>query len=249
MKNEPIIFGVRSFALFAFAISLITVGSAHGQTVLDFSTTNPNNWVITAGNLVNAIPDEESDDIAITSNGSSPAFGGVPLPGLNLNDFDGFWTATNTFTLPNGATNITLNYSALNADDRVVLELNGTPVDATGGDSPGEGSMVFTDGGPLVPYYFDGPAGSVSGTVTSGFVIDGQNTLEAIINNTESGIFGNISPLYYATAFGVDGTVSYDTPEPREFLLLALGVFGLMFKRSRRVKLKWDIKENRYEIQ
>ena len=72
--------------------------------------------------------------------------------------------------------------------------------------------MVFTDGGPLVPYYFSGSGGTVSGTVTNGFVVGGQNTLTAIINNTEECINGGLSPLICGTAFGVNGTVSYSLP-------------------------------------
>ena len=193
-----------------FASAVMTVITVHAQTDLDFSTSNSNNWTVTAGNLVNATPFGVGGGISITSNDSSPYYGGTPLPGLNLADFDGFWTATYTFSLPSGAANVSLNYSSLSVDDRVVLELNGAPIGDTGIYSPGEGSMIFTDGGPNESYYFSGPDGDVSGTVTNGFIVGGQNTITAIINNTEAGIYGGLEPLYYGTSFGVSGTISFN---------------------------------------
>jgi len=74
--------------------------------------------------------------------------------------------------------------------------------------------MVLTDGGPLVAYAFDGPSGTVSGTITSGFNLGALNTLEGIVNNTHTGVSGPVQPIYSGistdgTHFGMDGFVSH----------------------------------------
>jgi hypothetical protein len=101
---------------------------------------------------------------------------------------------------------------------------------------PGEGSMVLTDGGPLVPYTFNGPGGSVSGTVTSGFNIGGVNTLEAIINNTGDTIYGPCSNMLFVgdwTQLGLTGTITYDlVPGPSVATLSIAGAALLGVRRG-----------------
>jgi hypothetical protein len=207
--------------ILTYAIAVIVAtATVDGQQVLSFSTPNPNvnGWTVTAGGAVNAVPFVFIEDlpsfgwngnvIGMTSDGlGSGAF----LPGGSLANFDGFWTAAWTFSLPNGAQNITLNYTGLFADDRVLLELNGTPIGAAGLHGPGEGSMVFSDGVSSVPYSFSGPAGS--GAIPAGFNVGGQNTLTAIINNTGVGINGSLTSIASSsgdrTGFAVNGTISY----------------------------------------
>src|SRR5262249_24767166 len=64
----------------------------------------------------------------------------------------GFWTATTTFNLTSAAD--TLSISDLAADDRVVVELNGTVVAAAGLFGPGTGTFIFTPTGAQVPFSF-----------------------------------------------------------------------------------------------
>jgi Bacterial Ig-like domain (group 1) len=208
--------------IFTFAVVATLATSVHAQQVLNFSTPNPNmnGWTVTAGGAVNAVPFVFEEDlpsyawsgnvISITSNGLST---GTFLSGGNLANFDGFWTASYTFYLPSGARNVNLNYSGLFADDRVVLELNGTPIGSAGLKGPGQGKMVFSDGGLSVLYSFSVPTSS--GPITMGFNVGGQNTLTAIINNTDGGINGGLTSIASSsgdhTGFAVNGTISYNT--------------------------------------
>src|SRR5437764_13937346 len=93
--------------------------------------------------------------------------------------------------------------------------LNGTPIGATGiisAQGPA-GDMVFTRGGPTQPYTFSGPDGSVSGIVTKTFNVGGTNLVEAICNNTHTGIYGTNEPLtagiHDQAILGMSGTISY----------------------------------------
>ncbi len=187
--------------------------------IINFSTTNASGWLATAGGAVDAIPYHDASTITITSNAFS---NGTFLQGGSLANFDGFWTAKYVFTLPYGATNIVLVYSNLLSDDRVVFELNGTAIGATGGQTTSgltSGKMVFTEGGPSQSYFFSGPNGAVSNTVTGGFIVPGTNVLYAIVNNTGSGIGGDLKTLTGGqggdgTTFGVKGTIEYSITPP-----------------------------------
>ena len=147
--------------MLAFGIAVMAATCVHAQQVLDFSTDNPANWTVTGAGAVNVTPFGHSDTwpnfgwsgyvISITTDGRST---GTFVPGGSLANFDGVWVAIYTFFLPSGSANISLNYSGLFADDRAVLELNGTPIGATGLLAPGQGSMVLTDGGSPVSYSF-----------------------------------------------------------------------------------------------
>ena len=96
--------------------------------------------------------------------------GGTWVTGGGVAGFDGFWTAQLTFTIPAGATGVTLTYPAFTVDDRAVLELNG--VIFASGSSAGMGEMELTDGGPNNPYTFSAtpaepsPADSTSAAQT-----------------------------------------------------------------------------------
>jgi hypothetical protein len=190
----------------------------YAQPILDFTTDNPGNWTVTGGGAVNAAAIGHSDDwprfgwrgnvISITSDGRST---GTFASGGNMANFDGFWIATYTFSLPKDANNIRLNFSNLFADDRVVLELNGTPIAAAGLYGPGQGGMVLSAGSSAVPYSFSNFG--ASGAITTGFNAGGQNTLMAIINNTGTGISGNLTPIDSGdrSDFAVKGTISYNS--------------------------------------
>ena len=136
---------------------------------------------------------------------------GASLAGFN----DGFWTADYKFFLPTNAANVTLTYTDLYCDDRTLVMLNGNPIGATGiiSTQGNSGDMVFTKGAPAQPYTFSGPDGSVAGTATNGFIAGGTNLLEAICNNTHTGIYGTNQPLtagiHDQAILGMIGTISW----------------------------------------
>ena len=189
------------------------------RTTFDFSTTIFTNWTVTAGGATNVTPYQDRGGMAITVTSTGNNSGSF-LPGGSLSSFGGFWLANCSFSLPLNATTISLTYTNLGVDDRVVLMLNGRPIGATGisATSPNQtyqGQMVFEDGGALQACSFTGPNASVSATVTTGFNLGGVNTIQAIINNTYSGIFGGTTTFVSGgdyTSFGVLGTVSYSVP-------------------------------------
>ena len=109
-------------------------------------------------------------------------------------NFNGFWYADETFTLPSNASYIKLSFSGLYGDDRVVLELNGTMIGnyaLNGTKGAGKGVMSFPGPNdmhlpnpPDVNYTF---TDTVSGTATNGFVVDGVNDLRANSQQHRSG--------------------------------------------------------------
>jgi hypothetical protein len=145
-----------------------------------------------------------------------------------------FWTLTKTFVLPSGFSNAVLDIDLLAADDRVVMLLNDAIVASEGIFGPGTGSMVLTEGGPTETFTFDyGNLTTDFASITAGFV-EGVNTLEFIVNNTNSGIYGGL-----VTPGGGDvnnltftGTLSYEAPSgvvplPATLPLLLAGLAGL----------------------
>jgi hypothetical protein len=205
--------------ILVFAAAMLVLFKTHDANAnsIDFSTTMATNWTASAGGAVDVTPYQFGTEITVTSNAFS---NGSFLPGGSVANFDGFWTAKFSFFLPAGATNASLVFSNMIADDRAVFMLNGTAIGATGnGTTSGvtQGYMVFTDGGSKQTYNFTGTNGYVSGSATSGFVIGGTNTLEAIVNNTGDGVAGTslqkISPTD-GTTFRVKGAVSFSLIQP-----------------------------------
>jgi hypothetical protein len=141
--------------------------------------------------------------------------------GVSNTENVGFWTATTTFDLT--STNVSLGITDLAGDDRVVAELNGVVVGAAGIFGPGPGMFIFTPTGSQVPQDFSGEGGQGI-TVTSPFVV-GTNTLELIVNNTGSGIYGGLGTG--TTSIFFSGVVSSTTPEPAPWALMLIG-FGAM---------------------
>lgn len=211
---------------------------------VDIGTGTCTSWTVSAGGAIDATPyrPDSSPRIAITSDFLRT---GAFLQGGSLANFDGFWVAKCNFFLPQQATNVSLTYWNLAADDRVVLKLNGSPIAATGlqAYSSGiyQGQMLLVDGGPTVNYNFTGPDSGISGTVTNGFNIGATNTLEAIVNNTDHGVYGNACTFQDqidGVTFQMSGIVSYGINQP--FLSI----------RSSQVEICWNSYSNTlYNVQ
>src|SRR5262245_53302858 len=81
----------------------------------------------------------------------SPAIAAtIPLSDSFLNSSDptiDFYIRNVNFTLPPGATNVSLTLTTFYIDDRGDVLLNGVSVASTGIGGPGLGSMVLTQGG------------------------------------------------------------------------------------------------------
>jgi hypothetical protein len=98
-------------------------------------------------------------------------------------------------------------------DDRAVLQLNGVDVTGVGTTTSGSGEMQFSDPGSTAPYNFANVSGQHAVTSSAGFQT-GLNTLAIIDNNTNSGIFGSITPITGGdpSNVGLQSYVTYTYP-------------------------------------
>jgi len=199
------------------------------------SISTGSDWTVTPGGtgVAKATPFVMGNWISITSNGlRSGSFVG----GGDVASFDNFWIAQFDFTLPSDATNIRLTYSDLAVDDRGVVLLNGNLFAAIGlGEAPSgctPGAMVISNGSSNNPFDF---CGGPSGVVTGGFNLGGTNTITAIINNTGTGIVGDLSAPFMGqdyTLFTMLGAVDFsETPEPGSGFLIPAGALALVGMR------------------
>ena len=131
---------------------------------IDLGTDNANNWSVTVGgggggtpfslSIINVFYPARGIPEPCISITSTETANGQWIAGSSNGTFNGLWYADETFTLPVGATNVSLSFSDLYADDRVVLELNG----AVSGDyflntQPGSGEMSFPPGPPNYQWF------------------------------------------------------------------------------------------------
>ena len=160
---------MRRFALLLLA-SVVVVLPQTASADTDLGTANAANWLVTVGGGGSGTPYSMDivagwpTSICISSSGTRD---GQWVPGASNATFNGFWAAKETFNIPAGATNVSLNFSNLGADDRCVLELNGIILgDYFMNAHPGPGVMSFTTAAVDVPYNF---TFVTDGQVTSGF--------------------------------------------------------------------------------
>lgn len=169
-------------------------------------------WKVTGAGATAAPAQQSGPRIGLTDNGFST---GTFLPGGSAAQFNGLWYADRSFTLPAGASNVTLTFSGLSGDDRVVLQLNGHDIGnvgisgSTGRPITGQGVMLFPGATAEVPYSF---TSTVGGTVTSFFNPGGTNVLRLVVNNTGSGLGGRTASFLTTTDWstaGVTASVTY----------------------------------------
>lgn len=147
----------------------------------------------------------------------------VSAPNQITNNDTAFYTASYSFNLATAAD--TLSITGFSADDRSVVELNGTVVAAVGIYGPGTGSFIFTPTGPQTSQTFLGN-GLQSLTISGPFVA-GSNTIELIVNNTGNGIYGGLTQGPSSLDFsGVVNSPS-GVPEPSTWALMLVGFGGL----------------------
>jgi hypothetical protein len=223
---------MRRASVLTCVVSLIVAFAATASaTTINFSTST-GNWTVTGAGATNAPAAVlGGGGISITSNGLQS---GTFVAGASLAAFDGFWTANFSFFLPADADNISGSFSNLRSDDRVVLYLNGNQIGDGGLGIPAGGSiaglMELTDGGGNLPFFFDSSDSSGAGSGPAGFILGGENTLTAILNNTGSGVTGITKTFAGAgdgVNFGVQGQLTFTTavPEPSTFTTLFGGCF------------------------
>ena len=149
--------------------------------------------------------------------------------------FDGFWTASLTFSLPIDCTAAILDFYNLVADDRAVLEVNGNYLGTDGSGSsagivtgPGSHMVLKDHGTPTQNWAFqDNSLGGASGTFMSDLFNYGAgntNTLTLIVNNTNYGTSWGDPNSTGSTSAGLTGCVIFQggptscpTPPPTPY--------------------------------
>ncbi len=181
---------------------------------------NASKWLISGAGAVNAPAFQTTVNHAGAITLTSNAIGtGSFVTGGSLALFNGFWVAERTFVLPQNASSVSLTFSGLYGNDRVVLLLNGSIIgNADHLGATGSGVMALTATGGDAPFNF---TGKTSGTVTTGFV-PGVNTLRLIVNNTgvvpiTAPTASFLSPTGDGTTTFVDATASYSITGPPAF--------------------------------
>ena len=210
--------------LWGTVVAVLAFAPAASANIIDFSSSS-GGWTVSGAGATDATP--------FIFAGGGPSFSdngrrtGTFVTGASALAFDGFWTASFSFFLPLNAPDLLGTLVSLNADDRVVLFLNGNIVADGGLGIPASGDiagkMEFTDGGGDQPFTFNHADSSGSGS--GGFILGGVNTLFAVINNTGSGVTG-VTKTFAGdgdgATFRIRGSVTY-APEPPGMSMLLGG--------------------------
>jgi hypothetical protein len=223
-------------------LAVMAATQSASANIINFDTSLNSPWTVTGGGAVAApafylAPPE----ISITSNASSS---GSFAAGGSFAQFAGAWYADFQFQLPANATNVSMSFSNLIGDDRVVLQLNGTDLGDyfLNGNSfnpplTGSGAMRFPSQSSDQPYTF---TGITSGNITTGFNIGTTNDIRLVVNNTNNAnLFANTVTFQNSgdtTDVGIVGTVTYSLgsiPEPTPFLVYVCPLIASLIVRKR----------------
>jgi tRNA A-37 threonylcarbamoyl transferase component Bud32 len=134
------------------------------------------------------------------------------VAGGSAEKFNGCWVATRRFTLPAEVESISLTFSNFQCDDRGVLILNGTVIGNYSVMGAGPGRLSLSPDLPDAEFHYTNAA---SGTVDSGFVLGGENTLSIVVNNVMWDRHQRTRPFTSpsdGTHAGVDATVIFTLP-------------------------------------
>ena len=152
----------------------------------------------------------------VVPNNITYTVGGGSIPHVDVHDDNmPFWTAVDSFDVPSSG--FELNILVFGADDRAVLELNGTIVDAVGTYGPAESSFNFYPTQPAIPQFFNSQYSS--DTIISG-IKPSNNQIEVIINNTGDGVYAPNGLTGGPTGLTFIASVS-PVPEPTAVTLFA----------------------------
>ncbi len=228
-------------SLMAGIVSFAVLGSSFANAGTDLSINTASYtygvWDTTGSSLALS-PQSQGGDI-VGFNYPDPNNGGNPAW---FNDV-AFWTATTTFSASSSGQ---LTITDLQADDRVVVLLNGLAIAASGIQNfgSGNGTFVFSPNGPSALQTFSNNGDiSASSPLVVGGLLNGANTLEIIVNNTFNGINdcdggaadglcgGNPTQMQFAGS--VTDTVAA-VPEPSTWAMMILGFAGVGFMAYRR---------------
>jgi tRNA A-37 threonylcarbamoyl transferase component Bud32 len=138
------------------------------------------NWRVTGAGATDAPAypyGGRQQEISLTDNGGRM---GQFATGGSAEQFNGYWTATRRFTLPAEIESISLTFSNFQCDDRGVLMLNGTVIGNYSVMGPGPGRMSLSPDLSDAEFQF---TNATLGTVDSGFILGGENTLTIVVNN------------------------------------------------------------------
>ncbi len=203
-----------------FICSLLALGfttqalAARQQIRLSTAKKDKSAWTLSEvikGKIVTGKPVYTCEEMK--RKGECITYGGIHAFTFPWTNNDGYWYADTYFTLPAGATHVVLHIYKLGVDDRVVVEINKHIVVGAGTNS-GQGQMLFTDPGKLKNFDFCCVSGrqDIVYDRKKSFVIGGQNDLRLIVNNTNDGIYGNITPNG-PTNVGMKAIVTYIAPD------------------------------------
>lgn len=174
---------------------------------------------------------------------ASPAAAVTVTVNINVHDVriggPSFYTVVEGFNLPTDFTNASLHITSFGIDDRGTVALNGAVVDSVGLFAPGDGNLVATLGGSNTPFTYAVGDGARDIFVSTGFVA-GLNELLFTVNDTGSGIFGDLAPDGAGgSAYSFNADLNYDiaaVPEPATWALMlaGFGMAGAVLRRKPR---------------